>query len=156
MVLQACAKKSIEVGGTQTLRKSTLWISIQGMDSSGGGLTCEGRIDLLEGLVDLFSDFGASKDNLATDEDEKNNLRFDHAVDEAREQFRFIRAEVMMPACKTLKTDGELDIARPNNILNLEVGELGIEAELLNDSSIFAGSKLGIIFRLGTSDNHLA
>lgn len=156
MVLQACAKEDIEAGRDQTLRKSTVWISMQEMNSSMSGLTGKSRIDLLEGLIDLFSDFGASKNNLATDEDEKNDLGFDHAVDETREQLRLIGAKVMMSACKTLETNGELDVARANNVLNFEVGELGIEPELLNDSSIFAGSKLGIIFRFGTSDYHLA
>ena len=43
-----------------------------------------------------------------------------------------------MPACKTLETDRKFDVARADNVLNLEVGKLGIEAEFLNDSSIFA------------------
>lgn len=100
--------------------------------------TCKSRIDLLESLIDLLSDFGAGENDFAADEDEKNNLRFDHTIDETREQLRFIRAEVMMPACKTLKTDGKLDVAGADNILDLEVGELGVETKLLDNSSIFA------------------
>ena len=43
----------------------------------------------------------------------------------------------MMSTCKTLQTDGEFDVTRANNVLDLEVGELGVEAEFLDDSSIF-------------------
>jgi len=124
--------------GDQTLRKSTTVISAEGGDHRVHELTSKSRIDLLESLVDLLSDFGASKNNLPADEDEEDNLRFDHAVDETREQLRLVRAEVMMPTCKTLKTNRELDVARANNVLNLEVGELGVEPKLLNDSSVFA------------------
>jgi len=54
---------------------------------------------------------------------------------------------------KTLQTDGELDVAGTNNVLDLEVGELGVESELLDDTSVLARSELGIILRLGTSNN---
>lgn len=37
---------------------------------------------------------------------------------------------------KTLETDWELDVARADYVLNLELGELGVESELLNDTSI--------------------
>jgi hypothetical protein len=138
VVLHVYDEEVVESCGDQTLRKSTAIVSMEGGDNKVHQLTGKSRIDLLESLVDLLSDFGASKNNLATDEDEKDNLRFDHAVDETREQLRLVRAEMMMPACKTLETNGKLDIARANNVLNLEVGELGIEPKLLNDSSIFA------------------
>lgn len=61
-----------------------------------------------------------------------------------------------MAACQTFKADGELDVARTNNVLDLEVGELGIEAELLDDTSILARGELRIVFRLGTGNDHLA
>jgi len=54
------------------------------------------RVDHFECLVNLFSNFRASQDDLARDEDEQNNLRLDHSVDETREQLRFVRAEVVM------------------------------------------------------------
>jgi len=54
------------------------------------------RVDHFEGLVNLFSNFRASQDNLATDEDQEHDLRLDHPVDETREQLRLVRAEVVM------------------------------------------------------------
>lgn len=38
-------------------------------------------IDHLESLVNLFTDFGASEYDLAADENEKHDLRLDHAID---------------------------------------------------------------------------
>ena len=43
--------------------------------------TVQHWVDHLESLVDLLSNFRTSQDNLATDENEKHNLRFDHAID---------------------------------------------------------------------------
>lgn len=59
-------------------------------------------------------------------------------------------------AGKALETDWELDVARPDNVLDLEVCELCVEAELLNDTSVLARGKLRIVFRLCASDHHLA
>lgn len=86
------------------------------------------RVDQLKGVVDLVSDFGASEDDLATDEDQEHDLGLDHAVDEAGEQLRLIGAEVMVARSQTLETDGELDIARTDDVLDLEVRKLGVEA----------------------------
>lgn len=61
-----------------------------------------------------------------------------------------------MLGCKTFETDWKLDIARTDNVLNLEVRELGVETELLDDARILARRQLGVVFRLGTSDDHLA
>ena len=118
--------------------------------------TRECGVDLLKGLVDLFADLCAGEDNLAADEDEENNLRLVHAVDEAGEKLGLIRAEVVMLGGKAFQADRELDVAGADNVLDLEVGELGIEAELLDDTGIFAGRKLRIIFRLCTGNHHLA
>ena len=52
----------------------------------------------------------------------------------------------MMPTGKTLQADGKLDVARANNVLDLEIRELGIEPKLLDDASIFARRQLGVIF----------
>lgn len=56
---------------------------------------------------------------------------------------------------ETLQSDGELDIARSHDVLNFEVGKLGVESELLNDSRVFSRRQLGIILRLGPGDDHL-
>ena len=101
----------------------------------------EHGVDEIERLVNLFADFGTSQDNLAADEDEEHNLRLHHSVDETREQLRLVRAEHVMPAGQAFETDRELDIARADDVLNLEVKELGIEAELLDDPGVFHRSQ---------------
>ena len=62
----------------------------------------------------------------------------------------------MMARCKTFETDWEFDVARADDVLDLEVCELGIETELLDDPGIFARGKLRVVFGLGTSHDHLA
>ncbi len=119
-------------------------------------LTLKHRVDQLKGIVDFLANFGAGQDNFAAYENQEDNLRFDHAIYETREQLRFIRTEIVMATSKTFKTDGELDVARANNVLNLEVRELGIEAELLNDTSILARGKLRIILGFCAGHDHLA
>ena len=119
-------------------------------------LTSEHRVDQLEGLVDLLTNFGTGQDDLATDEDEQDDLRLHHAIDETREELRLVRAEVVMATSQTFETDGELDVARSDNVLDLEVGELGVEAKLLDNTSVFTRGQLRIVFRFRTSDNHLA
>lgn len=44
----------------------------------------------------------------------------------------------MMARCKTLQTDGEFDVTRANDVLDLKVRELGVEAEFLNDARILS------------------
>jgi len=114
------------------------------------------RIDELKGLVDLLTDFRTGKNNLARDENEQDNLWLHHAVDETREQFRLVRAEHVMARCQTLETDRKLDVAGADNVLDLKVGELCVEAELLNDASVFPRCQLGVIFGFRTSDDHLS
>lgn len=96
------------------------------------------RVNHLKSLVNFFSDLRTSQDNLATDEDEKHNLGLDHAVNKTREQLRLVRAEIVMARSQTLQTDRKLNVARSNNVLDLEICELGVEAELLNDTSILS------------------
>jgi len=87
---------------------------------------------------------------------ETDDLWLHHAVDEAGEQFRLVAGEVVMGAGKALETDGELDVARANNVLDLEVGEFGIEAQLLDDARVLARRQLAVGLALGTSHHHLA
>ena len=82
---------------------------------------------------------------------ETDDLWLHHAVDEAGEQFRLVAGEVVMGAGKALETDGELDVARANNVLDLEVGEFGIEAQLLDDARVLARRQLAVGLALGTS-----
>jgi hypothetical protein len=39
---------------------------------------------------------------------------------------------------KAFQADWEFDIARADNILNLELSEFGVKAQFLDDTSIFA------------------
>lgn len=114
------------------------------------------RVDQLESLVDLLADFSTSQDNLATDEDQENDLGLHHAVDQTREQLGLVGTEIVVTRGQPLQTDGELDVARADNILDLEIGKLGVETKLLDNSRILARSQLRIILGLGTSNNHLA
>lgn len=62
----------------------------------------------------------------------------------------------MMAACQALQTNGKLDVARAHNVLDLEIGELGIEPQLLDDSRVLARCEFRIVFRLGAGHDHLA
>ena len=116
----------------------------------------EHRVDELERLVDLLADLRTREHDLAGDEDEQDDLRLHHPVDQTREEFRLVRAEHVMATGQPFEPDRELDVAGADDVLDLEVGELGIEAELLDDARVLAASKLAIILRLGASDDHLA
>lgn len=127
-------------------------------------------------MVNLVSNLCTCEDNLAADEDQENNLRLDHAVDETRKQLRFIGTEVVVTRGETLEANGELDVAGTDDVLDFEVGELGVETwgmvlvdisavffltrgeltKLLDDTSILATGKFGIILRLRASNHHLA
>ena len=100
------------------------------------------RIDHLECLIDLLSHLGTSQDNLAAHEDQEYDLGLDHTIDQTREQLWLVRAKVVMTAGKTFETDRKLDIAGADDVLDLEIRELGVEAKLLDDTSIFARGKL--------------
>jgi hypothetical protein len=79
------------------------------------------RIDELESLIDLFADLGTREYDLAGDEDKQDDLGLHHTVDETREELRLVGRESVMARCKTLQTDGELDIAGSDDVLNLKV-----------------------------------
>lgn len=90
--------------------------------------TLKHRVDHFEGLIDLLSNLCASQDDLARHEDEQDNLGLDHAVDETREQFRLVGAEIVMLRRKSFQANGELDVAGADNVLDLEVRKLCVEA----------------------------
>lgn len=111
--------------------------------------------------------------DLARDEDKEHNLRLDHTVDQAREELQtmsattdatqhrptylgLIRAELSVRVRKSLQTNGELNVTGAHDVLNLELGELGVEAKLLDDTRILARRQPRVVFRLRTRDDHLA
>ena len=61
-----------------------------------------------------------------------------------------------MAVRQTLETDGEFDVTRANDVLDLELGKLGIEAELLDDARILARREARVVLRLRAGDDHLA
>ena len=62
-------------------------------------------VDELEGLVDLLSDFGASEDDLAGNEDEQHDLGLHHSVNKTGKQLGLVGAEHVMPCAQALKSD---------------------------------------------------
>ena len=100
--------------------------------------TLKHRVDHLKGLIDLFPDFCASENNLATDEDQEDDLRLNHTIDETREQLRLVGAEIVMTRCKTLQADRELDITRANNVLDFELAKFGLKSKLLHNPGVLA------------------
>ena len=61
-----------------------------------------------------------------------------------------------MAVRKALQTNGELDVATTNDVLDFEFRKLGVEAELLNDASIFARCQPRVVLRLRTRHDHLS
>ena len=134
-----------------------LWITTStSRQSSSLAEVGEHRVDEFERLVDFLTDLGTGQDTLAGDEDQEDNLGLHHSVDETREEFGLVRAEHVVTACQAFETDRELDVARADDVLDLEVRELRVEAKLLDDTSVLAAGKLAVVFGLGTSDDHLA
>lgn len=72
-------------------------------------------------MVNLLSDLGTGEDNLATDENEQYNLGLHHTVDETRKELRLVGRESVMARCKPFQANGELDIARANDVLDFEI-----------------------------------
>lgn len=117
---------------------------------------------------------GTREDNLARDKNEQDDLGLDHTVDETREQLRnplsyssvhsqdgathlwLVTAELPVAVRKTLQTDRELDVTTADNVLDLELRELGIEAKLLDDPGVLARRKPRVVLALRTGDDHLA
>ena len=62
----------------------------------------------------------------------------------------------MMLGSKTFQSNRKLDVTRADNVLDLKIGELGIESQLLDDASVFPRCQFRIILRLRTSNYHFA
>lgn len=61
-----------------------------------------------------------------------------------------------MRAGEALETDRELNVTRADDVLDLKVGELCVEAQLLDDARVLARRQFAVRLALCTSDNHLA
>ena len=62
-----------------------------------------------------------------------------------RKELRLIRAKVVVTGRKTFETNWKLDIARADNVLDLEIRELSVEAKLLNDTCVFTRRQARIL-----------
>lgn len=61
-----------------------------------------------------------------------------------------------MAVSKTFKADWELDVTRADNVLNLELAKVSLEAKFLDDARVLAAGQSAVILALGTSHDHLA
>jgi hypothetical protein len=118
------------------------------------------------------SHLGTGQNNLARDKDEQDYFGLVHAVDQAREELyiastniteqcqsthlRLVRREISVGIGQALQSNGKLDIARSDNVLDLKVLELGVEAELLDDAGVLASGQSRVVLRFGACHNHLA
>ena len=60
-------------------------------------------------------------------------------------ELRLVRAKVVVTRRKAFETNWELDIARADNVLDLEIRELSVEAKLLNDTCVFTRRQARIL-----------
>ena len=56
---------------------------------------------------------------------------------------------------ESLQPDGELDIARPDHVLDLEVLKFGGKSQLLHDPRVLPGGQPGVLLGLGAGTDHL-
>lgn len=135
-------------------------------------------VHLVEGDVDVFSDFGTGDDDFAGDEDQEDDLGLTETVDQTGEQLqtrkarsashsfeldpnccthlRFVARELMMLPRKPLQPDRKLDITTPHDILDLELLERRAEPELLHNPGVLPGSQARVVFGFGAGHDHLA
>mmetsp|Transcript_30143 Transcript_30143/g.99934 ORF Transcript_30143/g.99934 Transcript_30143/m.99934 type:complete len:279 (+) Transcript_30143:348-1184(+) len=126
---------------------------------SGGGELAEllqDGVDLLESGEDLVSHLASGQHDLARDKDEEHDLGLHHPVDEAWEELGFIGRVVRVLVREALEPDGELDIARADHVLDLEVGEARRKIQLLDDPRELARRLPRLLLALCARDDHLA
>ena len=56
---------------------------------------------------------------------------------------------------ESLQPDGELDVARPDHVLDLEVLKFGGKSQLLHDPRVLPGGQPGVLLGLGAGTDHL-
>mmetsp|Transcript_34228 Transcript_34228/g.110124 ORF Transcript_34228/g.110124 Transcript_34228/m.110124 type:complete len:202 (-) Transcript_34228:309-914(-) len=126
---------------------------------SGGGELAEllqDGVDLLESGEDLVSHLASGQHDLARDKDEEHDLGLHHPVDEAWEELGLIRRVVGVLVREALEPDRELDVARADHVLDLEVGEARRKIQLLDDPRELARRLPRLLLALCARDDHLA
>ena len=98
----------------------------------------DNRINVTEGCVNFLSVLGSSENEFARDKNENDNARLDHSKDQTREKFGFVCGKIAMDKCERFQANMKANIAATNHILNLEIGKLCLEAQLLNDTGILS------------------
>lgn len=98
----------------------------------------------------------AREHDLTVHEDQQHHARFYHPIDQARKQFRLVRAELLVHLIQFLQPNRKAQVNGGHEILYLEVQELDRISELLDDSCEFACAEVGVSFRARTSTDHLA
>lgn len=111
---------------------------------------------ILESFVDVFFVLGSSEHYLATGEYQQNNFGSLHSVDEAGEDLRFVGAELVVVAGEAFKTDGELHIARADNVLDFEVLHVHVEPYFPDGFRVLLRSISTQLLGLGSGADHLA
>lgn len=67
-----------------------------------------------------------------------------------------ITAELAVAVRKSLQSNGELDVTTANNVLDFELGKLGVETKFLDDAGVLARCQPRVVFRLRARDDHLS
>lgn len=67
-----------------------------------------------------------------------------------------VTAELSVRIRESLQTNRELNVTTADDVLNFELRELGIEAQLLHDPSVLSGRQARVVLGLCTGHDHLA
>ena len=65
-------------------------------------------------------------------------------------------AGVGLPPDRSGRTNGELDATTANDVLDFELGKLGVESKPLNDTSVLARRQPRGILRVRARNDHLS
>jgi hypothetical protein len=118
--------------------------------------TSQNRINAFESFVNFFADLGSGQDDFAGDENEQHHPRSDHSVDQSGKEFWFITAKLRMLQDQSFQSDIEFDIATSHHVLNFEIRELGVKAQLLDDTGVLPRGQLGFALAFGAGTHHFA
>jgi hypothetical protein len=115
------------------------------------------HVDSLKSQLDVISSFGSGENDLPGGKDQKDDFGFNHAINQPRKEFGLIGAELLMAVAQVLERYRELDIARTDNVLYLEILQLDVVASHLFDHfRILFGRVPRLILAFGSGDDHFA
>lgn len=108
--------------------------------------TLQNWINILQTIANLPLGFGPCKNDLSVDENQQNHPWFHHPVDQARKQFRLVRAKLPVHLVQVLQSNRKSEIYRRNQVLHFELQEAHVVAQLLYDSCKFPRRQIGTGF----------